>query len=639
MKKNSFFLIFFFLLFNATPVAVFAQQVDIDYTTRFRNVYSVTIFFSGPAGQQEVSADDFRDQENIFFTISVNPNSQRDHFRMSDLTEEFSQIHLVQNGQTISRSTGLQALDLFNERFTKVLMTYSKDDLLLYKPFFFTSPLGRSEEIKLDEVFYLKFADYKEHLNQANSFLQEKRYIDAFEQLLPVALDAKSEEEIRHYSFFEEASETRIEEAIELYIDSIASYFQHSKQIFLQSMDDLSLLNYLDTIADQFADSYAIFSPYLNADYRKSNYLDEKFKNQEVQFQNSISESREIFKNKHFAFFKNRNYEDFKFRLFIDIISKLIVYTDSYTLEVSLQPIDIDVLDYYESEKSLLQRTNWMDDFVILVALLNEEITENQTLFTSDIIQHLNQIRDQQAEPYYEIFLAFNNMSSNPGNFQYYINQAISRSSDETTIKHLERWTFFSRFLSQNIDVSIINNLNKGLSQIEDNQWREATETFEIISMQANHLASPWYYSAIIDVNMGEDFTAEVKFNHAIDRYPDYLSPRLYLFNWLYEKQMYQDIIDQASQVLAQQEVYIIQLWKARALLAQEEYELALEQIIEYAHELNALDVKSWFLLGDIYLAMGNKELARGSYRKTQQIDPFTSSNLYNEKMQAVFDD
>ncbi len=638
MKKNYFFLIFFFFLVNMSPVAVFAQKVDIDYTTRFRNVYSVTIFFSGPAGQEEASADEFRDLENIYFTISVNPNSQRDHFRMSDLTEELSQIHLVQNGQTLSRSTGLQALDLYNERFTKVLMAYSKDDLQLYKPFFFASPLGRSEEIKLDEVFYSKFAEYKEYLSQANQYLQEKKYIEAFEQLLPVALDAKSEEEIRHFSFFEEASETRIEEAIELYVDSIASYFEYHELIFLQSIDDLSLLKNLDTIADQFTDSYAIFSPYLNADYPKSNFLDEKFKNLEVQFQKSISENREIFKNKHFSFFKNGNYEDFKFRLFIDVITKLIIHTDSYTSQVSLRPIDMDVLEYYESERSLLQRTSWLDDFIVIVTLLNEEIEENLTIFNSDILQHLNEIRDQQPEPYYEMLLAFNKMTSNPGNFQYYINQSISRSSDETTIMHLERWTFFSRFLSLNIDINIINSLNKGLSLIADNKWREATEIFEIISMQANHLAPPWYYSAIVDINMGEDFTAEVKFNHAIDRYPDYLSPRLYLFNWLYEKQMYQDIVNQANQILDQQEIYIIQLWKARALLAQEEYELALEQIIEYAHELNAFDVYSWFLLGDIYLAMGNKELARESYRKTQQIDPFTSSGIYNEKMQSVFE-
>ncbi len=613
------------------------QSVDLDYKSRFRNVYAATIYFSDSNGSEAVSPEEFYEQDYVYFTISVNQRSQRDHFRESDIEDELTRITLLQGDKEVSMTSRLVALDISDGQFTKVLMTYPKEDLMLYEPIAFRSPYGKSESISLDEVYFENYAEYNSLYLNASDLIEENKYLKAFDMLLPIAKDTENLDEIRQFSFYQDATESLIEQAVTNYTNSLVTDYESHMEIFLHSMG-LPLLRKKEAIIDSLALAYEMFTPYFEAGFPQSNALDNLISETLEDLKFTLSENREKYRSHKIAFFENGSFSDFQFRLYIDALAKLLIHTNEYRIIDQLRPLDISKLDYFEDVKDYLTRTQWLDDFEIMVTLLNQDIQKHQAIFKRPVMNNLSDLSVQE-QPYFEVFSAFNAKSSERGAFNYHINNALKKISDPDMMEYLERWALSHRFTSQNINPNILDDLNSGLDIIAENNWRLAAEDFEVLTMQASNMAPPWYYAAIIDMELQDEYSALAKIEHALDRYPGYISPRLQLFEWLYEKEMYEDLLDEVSMVLSESDVYLYHLWKARALFLLERYSEAADRITEYAHELNPYDLESWFLLGDAYYGLGDIDNARWSYRRTQVIDPFTSSERYNNKMQTLFNE
>ncbi len=582
-----------------------------------------------------MNPEGFYEQEYVYFTITVNQHSQRDHFRESDIEDELTRITLLQNEKDVSMTGRLVALDISDGQFTKVLMTYSKEDLVLHEPIAFLSPYGKSESISLDEVYFEYYAEYEGLYLNAIDLMEENKYLEAFGMLLPIAKDTDNLDEIRQFSFYQDATESLIEQAITNYTNSLAEVYEGYKDDFLHSME-LSLLYEKEAIIDSLAYAHKMFAPYFDAGFPESKALDNMISETLEDLNSTLSENREIYKSHKLAFFENGSFSEFQFRLYIGAIARLLIHTNEYRNIDQLRPLDISKLDYFEELKDYLARTNWLEDFEIMVTLLNEDIQEHQTIFKRPVMNNLRDL-SVQDQPYFDIFSAFNAKSKERGVFNYHINNALKKISDPDMIQYLERWVLSQRYTSQNVNPNILDDINHGLQIIAESDWRLAAETFEVLTMQASHLAPSWYYAAIIDMELQDEFSAAAKIEHALERYPGYISPRLQIFNWFYEKEMYEDLLEEVSMALSESDLYLYHLWKARVLFSLEKHSEAADRITAYAHELNPYDSESWFLLGDIYYAMGDNEKARWSYRRTQIIDPYTSSERYNKQMQKLF--
>ncbi len=635
-KKLSIKAVLIILAFFCIQSFLRAQSVDIDYKTRLRTVYSATIFFSDNNGTENIQPEEFLNDDHIHFTITINQNSQRDHFRTNDLEEDLILIGLYQEGKKIQPSELLQPINDIEGRFTHVLMTFHKDNIELYKPFVFKNELDTTDPIELDETFYKYYFHYYEMYNKGQLLYEEKKFTDAFETVLPIAKNGSTKEELLRYSFFKDASETLIESIINNYSDSLFNYYNKISEKFLATIE-LSVLHQADSVRDVLAAGFETFEPYFDLNFPNSLALKNNFHNLLAEIQQIESNNYEYFKKHTLSFFEEGSYDEFKFRFFIDAIARLLTYIEGFQRTDSLNPINVGYLDNMPIITNTLTRTDWMEDFKIIINLINQDIVADQIVFNKATMANLESQKNHQHQPYYEIFTAFNAKHTDPSLFNYYLNEVLKSCSYEEMIKHIEIWSLCYRFTVQNISQEILNRINKGLQLISQKNWSEAAEAFNIISMQANYLAPPWYYAAVIDYEQNDDFSAESKFNLALDRFPEYISPRIYLFEWLHQRELYEELHEQVKKSLTLIDIWLFHYWKAKSLLALENYPEAIERIIEYCHRLNPYDVQSWFLLGDAYFLSEETGKARQAYQRTQQINPFGYTEIYNEKMHKLF--
>lgn len=639
MKNKSFFkiIVVTIVFFGLQQNILFSQSVDIDYKTRLRNIYSASIFFSDKNGTENIQPEEFLDYDHIYFTITVNPNSQRDHFRTNDIEEDLILIELYQEGKKVHPSAALKPINDVDGRFTHVLMTFPKDKIKLYKPFIFKNELDTTDPIELDEKFYKYYFHYHELYSKGKSFYEEKLFTQAFDTAFPIAENGTSKEEMQHYSFFKQASETLFESIINEYADSLFSVYNQISEEFLSTVE-LSALHQCDSVRDLLKAGFETFSPYFDLDYPKSKSLKSNYQQIFAKIEKIESDNYEYFKINKLSFFEKGNYEEFKFRFFIDAIARLLTYTEGFQKIDSLNRINIGYLDNMPLIKNTLIRTDWKEDFEIIINLINEDIATEQKVFNTSIMANLESQKNHQHQPYFEIFTAFNAKHTDPSLFNYYLNEVLKYCSYEEMIKHIEIWSLCYRFTVQNISQEIFNRINNGIQLISQRNWPEAAEAFSIISMQASFLAPPWYYAAVIDYEQNDDFSAESKFNLALDRYPEYISPRIYLFDWLHQREMYEELYEEVNKSLGLIDIWLFHYWKAKTLVALGNYPEAIERITNHCHQLNPFDVQSWFLLGDAYFFSDEKNKARQAYQRTQQINPFSYTDIYNDKMQKLFD-
>ncbi len=631
---NSLSLSVLFLL--GTQTILSAQSIEIDYKTRLRSVYSVTIYFSNHDGSENIQPGDFLDYENIYFTITTNPQSQRDHFRMSDL-DDLGLINIYQEGNMIHQSDEFKLLDYDEGKVTTVLMTFPKDKIKLYKPFVFINTMDTSEPIQLDEKFFEHYETYHRMYLEGQGHYDDNLYFEAFKSFFPIAQDGTAKEELLHYSFFADASEKQIENIITKYSDSLFSVFSAIHDEFSNTMQ-FSALHQGDSVRNLLVMGYDVFTPYFELNYPKSKLLKTDYTILLDSINSILKDNSQAFKENTLSFLEKGKHEEFKFRFFIDAIARLMTYIESFKIIDGLNKLDLVHLDDLPHIKQTLIQTEWLEDFEIYVYLINENIENNQQIFNDATMTNLHNQMAFQHQPYYQLFSAFNSLASNDELFYEYLNDAVKYCSDVEIIKRGEMWLLSYDYTNRNINPATITSINNGLSPIFEQNWSEASEAFNIISMQAGHLAPPWYYGAVADFEQGNIFSARSKINHALDRNPGYISPRLYLFEWMKQEERYEELFENINQSLQELDIWLFHYWKAKTLMAAGLYQEVIERITQYCHHLNPYDVHSWFLLGDAYLSLAEENQARQAYERTQQIDPFNYSDIFNTKMNVLME-
>jgi len=620
-------------IFLSAPL--FSQSTDIVYKSKGKNSYSVRVFFSDKKGGDQVNPDDFRAGEQVFFTIVPTELSEREYFKSSDLEDYFFQIRLMQEGNILTPAAAPAPLTSQDGKIMKYVLTYPKAQLVLFKEFSFISPVDTSEAIKLTDEYYNQFKHYKTIYEEGYNLSHDRKFVESFNVLYPVVQAAEIVEEVKYYTFYNHLSDILMERAIRGHADSLAKvYLIHSNRFRKDYAYSELLL--CDSVQSKLEKDFVVFEPYMKLDFPKCASLRADYERMKKEMNTVKAENFDLFKQKKLSFFQNSNYGDFKFGFYLDVIARLVTYRETFVKMNGLDVIDLKLLSKMPDKKTKLEITDWLSDFTIIVNLINDDIKQHHYIFSDSVMSNLFNLHDRHPQPYYEIFRAFNTLSRDPETFRYNLNEALLHCSDSFLIENLEKWMLCSMITDETTSPKLLENINNGIKLINTKKWKEAAQVFDIITMQASSLAMPWYYSGLIAWENDEKHVAQNRFDMALSQYPNYIAPRIYIFNDLYEKSDYDQLLAKINLAIESQNLWIYQFWKAKTLYAKKQYKEAITCIKDNCMPLNVFEVEAWFLLGDIYYDMKDPKSAREAYQQTQVINPYDYEK-YNRIMTEKF--
>lgn len=635
MKYSIYSFTALILLFTVSTSEIFSQSVDITYKSKWRNDYRAKIYFSDINANEEVSPEAFLAYENIYFTIKATVQSERDEFKTNDFENCLDQIVLLQDGNTIHRNSNLKPFTSPDGKMDRVLMSFPRREIKLYRPIAFKNELDTTDVITLKDDYFMYFFKYQKIYEEGYNLSHDNNYIAAFNTLLPVVEDATSNEEIEHYSFYPHLSETIMETIIREHADSLRRTYEQLAEAFHQSLQRNDLLR-CDSLKRKAERDFEVFEPYFAMDFPKSKTYQEEYKNMLSVLRQLENQNAEIFKANKMQFFLNTDpLNSYQFMFYLDVIARMVTHIESFRYLEGLETLDLAVLEQMPEKKNTLVRTGWMDDFEIMVGLINSEIRYHNRVFSDSIVNSFYELSDKLHQPYYEIFKAFNVLSRDKEMFSRHLQQALQRCTDLDLIKNIEMWILCCKMTSLGVNEQIIANMNQGIKLIGQKSWIEAGSLFEVITMQASNIAPPWYYAGLINYENGDYYAALAKFNTALEKYPGFVLPRIYLFNSLYDNSDYEELQQKINQSIEVADTWLFRYWKAKTHWAKKEHDEVIREITQQCHALNDHNIETWLLLGDAYFEEGNIEKAKESYGRVHQLDPH--GQRYNQKMQEKF--
>jgi len=627
------------ILLFALNATLFAQlNTQIKYKDRgSRGTSSAIIYFSDENGADNVSPEEFVDYTNVFFTIKPHHSDERGYFKEKDILEDLTLISLFQDGQEVPMNGSLKQISNGSGRVDRVVIAFGKRNVVLYKPIEFRSPIDTAAQILLPDKYFKYYFEYEpiyvEGINQSDT----RDYISTYHSMMKIVDAAQTNEEVVNYSFWESASQTYIETAIEQHVDSLSNTLERLHLAFLQEFSKSSLRQQ-DSVYNGILQAQKTFEPYMNMDFPKGAIYAGLFDALIDESGSLIAENYKRFNRYEMQFLETSEYDTYEFYLYIDLLARMYCSLDTLKLLDGLLPVDISLLDNIPEKKQELINMGWVNKFVSVLNVVNNNVQENGFLFGDSVMGNLQRQVPNQHQPYHEIFIAFNYLDKNPPMFKNYLSEAIKKCTDEDLIENMEMWILSYSLTINGIDTKTVASINRGIQLIEQKKWEEADNTFTILTKKANTVAPPWFYEGVIKFENDEQFSAEAMFARALERYPLYIAPRVYNFEILYDQENFEGLLLAVDDAIVANDIWLFHFWKARALFAQAKYKDAITEIEGNCNELNPWAVPAYFLLGDAYLELYNYDKAEAAYRATQTIDDYLDPGTFNEKMTRLLE-
>ena len=625
------------LLF-ALNATLFAQlNTQINYKVKGGRISSAIIYFSDENGADNVSPEEFVDYPNVFFTIKPADGDVRGYFKVQDILEDLSLITLFQDGSEVTTAGSLKQISNEAGKIDRVVMSFGKRNVFLYKPLEFRSPLDTASAILLTDKYFKYYFEYEpiyiEGLNQSD----EMDYLSTYNTLMKIVIDAQTNDEIVNYSFWESASQTIIGNAIEQHVDSLSNTLERLHLAFLGNFTKSSLRKQ-DSIHNSILAAQKTFEPYMEMDFPNSAKYAALFRDLIEESGSLIAEDYKRFNKHEMQFLENYDFNNYEFSFYIDLLTRMLCNLDTLKLLDGLAPIEISMLDKMPEKKQELINADWLSKFGIIVNVVNGNIRNKGYVLGDSVMGNLQLHVPNQHQPYHEIFIAFNYLNENAPMFKNFLSEAIRKCTDSDLIENLEMWILSYNLTFNGMNPKTVTRINEGIQLIYYGKWAEAENIFNILTRQANTIAPPWFYSGVVKFENGEHFSAESMFSRALERYPMYIAPRVFNFEILFEHENFNGLLTEVNDAIAANDIWLFHFWKARALFALEKYRDAVSEIEDECNSINPWAVQAYFLLGDSYKELRNFDKAEQAYRKTQMIDPYMDSGMFDEKMTALLE-
>ncbi len=622
--------------FLVSGFTAFGQSTRINYKKRGNIGYKAVITFTDNSGNPSLQPTEFLNSKDLYFTITPDVTSKKQYFKESDITDYFAGISIKQGNNQFPQNSPPKQLMNTSGKITRLILSFPKDDIRLYEPFVFVDRVDTTESMTIHEIYYPSYNKYKEVFVKAQNLLDNNDYINAFNLLYQIEKDAQSNAEVKAYSFYNHATLDFSQQAIKNYSDSLYKVFLKKHTVYLKKKNKRSL-DSCYVVLQSFNKGFSSFKPYLQMQKDGIPQLKAKIFNVRKKMVSKYNTDKQKLKQSILALLETGNYSNYKFYLFVDVLNRMICNIDTLKVISGIPQLNTSTLNKFPEKAKELVSTGWFAEFNNLVELLNDNITNQHYIFDPDVISHLKLIDTLERQPYYEIFDAFNSLDTNFQNFYTSINRAAVKCTDSTLLANLDTWMISYRISYAQIDKRYISEINKGIKQINNEQWNEAKNTFNIIKRQLNTIAVPWFYSAKINFHDGESFSAIAQLDKSLELYPHYIAPRMFIFKNLIEAKRFPELLKEADTAIYSFNIWYFHYVKAYALFKMNRGQDCINELLTQCIPVNRWDLKEYYLLGDAYLQIKNFEKAKEAYLKTRDIDPYSNSEYFNKKMQHLF--
>ncbi|HHE40500.1 MAG TPA: tetratricopeptide repeat protein, partial [Candidatus Cloacimonetes bacterium] len=379
-------------------------------------------------------------------------------------------------------------------------------------------------------------------------------------------------------------------------------------------------------------DSFLIYFEFVQTN--ESNMLKDKLSQLVTESGALLQKYIDEFKLQKLSIFENGHYSDNRYAFYIDLLCRMLCYTDSIHTIDSLHIINPSFADFFPEQRDRLALLEWLDDFLAGVNLINSIIERDHYVLGDSAMLNLENQVMIEKQPYYEIIGAFNALGSKSiGDFAQKISDAFIKCTDGKLLDLLELQYLSYLATENNISSVVMKTINKGLMFEKQGNTSEAEQQYTKASMLASNYAPPQFYLGRIYHQKDEKYTAEIYFDKALTISPTYISPMKYRIDFLIEEENYELALEQVNSALESNPIWFFYFLKAKTLYNLQRYTEA-GDALNQAINLNGFNFDQYILLGDIYKGQGNLERARDAYGNAGKIDP--TNKIFTERMTSL---
>ena len=626
MKK----ILVLFFIFVFCVCALFAQETNLLYKEKKTFPPSkekiISIHLCNIEGLESFNVEEFHKVDTLYFRYQPMGTWV---FKEKDLEDDIAFIHIKQNGNTIHQQNIIPKYNTNNKLF-EVIAAYPKSEFVLAMPFSFSNELENSQPLTLPENFWPNYETYSQCYTLGAELADEKKYIKSF-TVLKYFLSNKPE--VEGLSFHRLVMQI-LKKDVKTTIDTKQPEFNMLKLELMRSINEENLAQLEDLHAETAAaqDSFLIYFNYSQTS--ESNTLKEKFLQIVTESGDLLQKYTDEFKLKKLSIFETGHYTDNRFAFYIDLLSRMLCFTDSIHTIDSLHQIDASIIDFFPEQKDQLALLEWLDDFLAAINLLNIIIERDHYVLGDSAMLNLENQLMTEKQPYYGIISAFNALGSkNVDGFAQNIADSFIKCTDEQLLDLLELQ--YLSYLATNDEISdtVIEAINKGLMYEKEGNLAEAEQQYTKASMLASNYAPPQFYLGRIYHQKDEKYSAEIYFDRALAISSNYISPMKYTIDFLIEDGNYAQALEQANKALESNPIWFFYYLKANALYHLEKYTEA-GDALDKAINLNGFNFDQYILLGDIYKEQDLLEKAREAYGNAGKIDP--TNKIFTERMASL---
>ncbi len=610
------------LVFVQLSFVIFGQTTDMNTDKK----HKVEIRLSTNTGSIDIEDKYYELNDSIFFIFKPIGDWE---LKKGDV-KDFKTIKIKQSDAFTLPGRITPILNA-SEDIASLVFAYPRKNIDITNPFEFYFEDYHSGIMGIPEENWDYYSDYTTYYNSSKELYDEKKYIEAFEQLQNILPGADNHFAYTKFSSFNQASGTLMPDIITKYqedervkLQGFQSKFNAEEKATAQELAAIKMGR------DSIELCKGIFEPY----YRITESKNIDLKNSHEKLITDYNELYLVAYNAWRAsvlttvesgFYKKEN----KFEVFIELITRLLVYKDHVDILTTYDSLDVSLISnpeneipFFQSRIDILEQMNWRDEFITIVELLNEEIKSNSHLFGQSGLVNLRGIKKYESQPNYDIINAFNELvKDKKEDFKFSINQAIMSCTDKEMLYYLELWYFSYRFYQKDVDQALLDKINDGLEFEKKYLPTDAIKQYEMAGRMGNNSLPPFLIGKIKLEN--SPFEAERYINDAINIYPGFALARIYYLEMLIENKDFDVALSEIEAVLNYPDlkIWYIYFLKAKILFLQENYNGSLEVINNNCALMNGNNFEQYILLGDIYLALKNCVKAKENYQNAGDLD------------------
>jgi len=612
-------------IFVFCACVLLAQETNLLYKEKktFSKEKIISIHLCDIEGLEALAVEEFNKTDTIYFCYQ--PMGTWD-FKDKELNNDLAVIHITHSGKTIQP---LNIIPKYNadKKLYEVIAAFPRNEFVLAMPFSFSNELGNSQPLSLPEKLWPDYEKYSQYYTEGAELADQQKYMESF-SVLKCFLDNKPE--VEGLSFYRLVMQL-LKNDVKVTIDSKQSEFNILKLDFMRSLskENLDKLSGICEKSTMAQDSFLIY--FENVQTNESNMLKDKLSQLVTESSALLQQYTDEFKLQKLSIFKNGHYSDYRFAFYIDLLCRMLCYTDSIHTIDSLHMINTSSLDFFLEQKDRLAFLEWLGDFLAGVNLINIIIERDHYVLGDSAMLNLENQVMIEKQPYHEIIGAFNALGiKSIDGFAQNISDAFIKCTDETLLGLLELQYLSYLATENNVSGIVIEAINKGLMLEKEGNTSDAEQQYTKASMLASNYAPPQFYLGRIYHQKDEKYTAEIYFDRALTISPTYISPMKYIIDFLIEDENYDQALENTNKALESNPIWYFYYLKAKALYNLQRYTEAVDALNQ-AINLNGFNFDQYILLGDIYMGQGNLDRARDAYGNAGKIDP--TNKIFTERM------